>query len=163
MLKFIGLGEVLVFRMNDGVRLAPGFKATDDGKEEFLKIANMAAQRKYPLEIHAYTDDAARQILDVFEQVGASHDLRPLRWCIAHISTGTAETFARMRRLGICYSVQMGPYWEAFQIAATNGLAASTYVPPVKLAMQAGLNIVGGTDSTRVGEFNTWRAIEYHV
>jgi predicted amidohydrolase YtcJ len=23
--------------------------------------------------------------------------------------------------------------------------------------------VVGGTDSTHVGEFNTWRAIEYHV
>jgi predicted amidohydrolase YtcJ len=116
-LRFLGLGEILVFKVNDGVRLAPGFKAADDGKDELFKVASLAAQRKYPLEVHAYTDDAAKQILDVFERVSQTHDLRDLRWCIAHISTGTAETFARMKKLGICYSIQMGPYWEAFQIA----------------------------------------------
>jgi predicted amidohydrolase YtcJ len=162
-LKFVGLGEILVFRVNDGVRVAPGFKAADDGKEELFKLATMAAQRKYPLEIHAYTEDAAKQILDVFERVAQTYDLQPLRWCIAHISTGTAETFERMRKLGLCYSIQMGPYWEVFQIAATNGLSAGVYVPPIKLAMKAGLTVIGGTDSTRIGEFNTWRAIEYRV
>jgi len=68
-----------------------------------------------------------------------------------------------MKRLGICYSIQMGPYWEAFQIAATNGLSVANYVPPIKLALAAGLMVIGGTDSTRIGEFNTWRAIEYRV
>jgi predicted amidohydrolase YtcJ len=162
-LRFLGLGEILVFKVNDGVRLAPGFKAADDGKDELFKVASLAAQRKYPLEVHAYTDDAAKQILDVFERVSQTHDLRDLRWCIAHISTGTAETFARMKKLGICYSIQMGPYWEAFQIAATNGLSVANYVPPIKLALAAGLMVIGGTDSTRIGEFNTWRAIEYRV
>ena len=162
-LKFVGLGEVLVFRVNDGVRVAPGFKAADDGKEELFKLATLAAQRKYSLEVHAYTNDAAKQILDVFERVAQNRDLHDLRWCIAHISTGTAETFERMKKLGICYSVQMGPYWEAFQIAATNGLAVGDYVPPIKLALKAGLMVIGGTDSTRIGEFNTWRAIEYRV
>ncbi len=162
-LKFLGPGEILVFKMNDGVRLSPGFKTPEDGKEELFKVATLAAQRRYPLEVHAYTNDAAKQILDVFERVAQAHDLHDLRWCIAHISTGTAETFERMRKLGICYSIQMGPYWEAFQIAATNGLAVGSYVPPIKLAMKAGLMIIGGTDSTRIGEFNTWRAIEYRV
>jgi predicted amidohydrolase YtcJ len=162
-LRFLGIGELLVFKVNDGVRLAPGFKAADDGKDELFKVASLAAQRKYPLEVHAYTDDAAKQILDVFERVSQTHDLRDLRWCIAHISTGTAETFARMKKLGICYGIQMGPYWEAFQIAATNGLSVANYVPPIKLALAAGLMVIGGTDSTRIGEFNTWRAIEYRV
>ena len=162
-LKFVGLGEILVFKVNDGVRAAPGFRAADDGKEELLKLATMAAQRKYSVEIHAYTDDAAKQILDVFERVAQTYDLRNLRWCIAHISTGTAETFQRMNKLGLCYSIQMGPYWEAFQIAAANGFDISGYVPPVKLAMNAGVMVIGGTDSTRIGEFNTWRAIQYRV
>lgn len=61
------------------------------------------------------------QILDVFERVSRTVDLRPLRWCIAHISTGTPEIFARMKKLGLCYTVQMGPYYEALAIAASNG------------------------------------------
>jgi len=163
MLRFLGLGEVIAFKVNDGVSLSPGFQAPEEGKEELYKVAMLAARRAYPLEIHAYTDDAARQILDVFERVAQSFDLNPLRWCIAHISTGTPETFARMAKLGLCYSVQMCSYYEAVQIAKDNGPEVAEATPPVKPAMDAGLEIVGGTDSTRVGEYNTWRAIEYHV
>ena len=163
MLKFLGLGEIVVFKVNDGVRVSPGFKAADDGNEELFKVATLAAQRRYPLEIHAYTNDAAKQILDVFERVAQVHDLKPLRWCIAHIHTATTETFERMKKLGLCYSVQVNPYWEVFQIAATNGFAPDTYVSPIKLALKSGLMVIGGTDSTRIGEFNTWRALEYRV
>jgi predicted amidohydrolase YtcJ len=163
MLKFLGLGEILVFKANDGTRLAPGFQIPQEAIDELYKVATLAAHRRYPLEIHAYTNDAARQILDVFERVSRTVDLRPLRWCIAHISTGTPEIFARMKKLGLCYSVQMGPYYEASAIAASNGQSIAETTPPVRFALDAGLHVVGGTDSTRVGEYNTWRAIEYHV
>lgn len=163
MLRFLGVGEILVFQSNDGTRLAPGFHISDQGLDELYKVLMLAAHRRYPLEIHAYTNDAAKQILNVFERVAQSVDLHPLRWCIAHISTGTPETFARLAKLGLCYSVQMGPYYEAPMIAASNGARAAESTPPVRLALDAGLHIVGGTDSTRVGEYNTWRAIEYHV
>ena len=163
MLRFMGLGEILVFRTNDGTRLAPGFQIHQDGLEELYRVALLAAHRNYPLEIHAYTNDAARQILDVFERVAQTVDLHPLRWCIAHISTGTFDTFARMGKLGLCYSVQMGPYYEALTIATSNGLQVAESSPPVRLALDAGVPVVGGTDSTRIGEYNTWRAIEYHI
>ena len=68
-----------------------------------------------------------------------------------------------MSKLGLCYSVQMNAYYEAFQIARTNGLAVAEQAPRTRLALNAGLMVVGGTDSTRVGEFNTWRTIEYQV
>jgi predicted amidohydrolase YtcJ len=163
MLRFMGVGELLVFQAFDGTRLTPGFQVEKAGGDELYKVALLAAQRKYPLEIHAYTNDTARQILDVFERVAQTVDLHPLHWCIAHISTGTADTFARMAKLGICYSVQMQPYYEAPDIAASNGQAVAEASPPVRLALDAGLHIVGGTDSTRVGEYNPWRAIEFLV
>jgi predicted amidohydrolase YtcJ len=163
MLKFLGLGELLVFKSFDATRLAPGFQVPDDGRDELYKVAMLAAHRKYPLEIHAYTDDSAKQILDVFERVAQTVDLHDLRWCIAHIYTGSPETFKRMAKLGICYSVQMGPYYDAPEISASNGEDIGRSAPPTKLAFEAGLKVVGGTDATRVGEYNAWRAIEYHV
>jgi predicted amidohydrolase YtcJ len=163
MLRFMGVGELLVFGAFDGTRLSPGFQIQKDKADELYKVAMFAAQRKYPLEIHAYTNDAAKQILDVFERVAQTTDLHPLHWCIAHISTGTADTFARMAKLGLCYSVQMQPYYEAPDIAASNGREVAEASPPVRLALDAGLHIVGGTDSTRVGEYNAWRAIEYLI
>jgi hypothetical protein len=123
----------------------------------------LAAHRRYPLEIHAYTDDAAKQILDVFERVAQTVDIHDMRWCIAHIHTATHETFDRMKKLGICYTVQMGPYFEGLQILKANSVSVAERATPTKIALDVGLVVAGGTDSTRIGEFNTWRAIEYHI
>jgi predicted amidohydrolase YtcJ len=143
--------------------MSPGFDAQNDGREELYKVAVMAARRKYPLEIHAYTDAAADQILDVFERVSRTVDIRNLRWCIAHIHSATRKTFERMKKLGICYSVQMGPYFEGLQLLKANSAAVAERATPTKIALEEGLMVVGGTDSTRIGEYNPWRAIEYHV
>src|SRR5258708_36585037 len=117
----------------------------------------MAARRKSPFEIHAYTDDAARQILDVFERVSQTADIRNLRWCIAHIHTSTRETFERMKKLGVCYSVQMGPYFEGLQLLKANSPAIAERAKPTMIALDKGLVVVGGADSTRTAEYNTRR------
>lgn len=163
MLRFAGLGESVVAGMNDGVRQAPGFSPPQAARDELFKVATWAAENRYPLEIHAYTDDSANRILDEFEKVAQKTPLHDLRWTITHINTGTAATLDRMRRLGISYSVQMGPYFEAQAIKETNGEAVAQASPPTRLALDKGMMVAGGTDSTRIGMINVWRAIEYHV
>ena len=163
MLRFLGVGEVLVFGMNDGVMMGPGFSPSQKARDELFKVAMLAAERAYPLEIHAYTNDGASAILDVFEKVAEKRPIKDLRWAITHISTGTEETFERMRRLGLAYTVQMGPYFEAPAIREANGESVAQTSPPTRLALDKGLMVAGGTDSTRIGVINVWRAIEYHV
>lgn len=68
-----------------------------------------------------------------------------------------------MKKLGISYTVQMGPYFEGPAIRDANGDAIAQASPPTRLALSKGMVVAGGTDSTRVGVFNVWRAIEYHV
>jgi predicted amidohydrolase YtcJ len=152
-LHFAGLGEIVVFGMNDGTLLAPGFVPSAEAKGRFSDIASWAAQRGYPLEIHAYTDDAANHILDVLERVAQKHPLADLRWDIAHISTGTAHTFARMKALGLAYNVQQNIYFEAPQLEQIVGDSAARLSPPTRLAFDAGLIVAGGTDATRVSPF----------
>ncbi len=163
MLKFLGVGEALVFGMNDGVRMGPGFAPPQAAKDELLKVARFAAERGYPLEVHAYTDDCAKAILDVFEEVARTQPIRDLRWAITHINTGTEDTFKRMRALGMFYTVQMGPYFEAPAIRDADSLAVAEASPPTRLALRQGMMVAGGTDSTRIGVVNVWRAIEYHI
>jgi predicted amidohydrolase YtcJ len=163
MLRFLGIGETVVIGMNDGVRMGPGFNPPQAARDELAAIATMAVQRKYPMEIHAYTDDAAKAILDVYEQVAETRPMKDLRWTIAHISSGSEQTFERMRKLGISYTVQMGPYFEAPALAAANGPEVARASPPTRLALDKGIMVAGGSDSTRIGVVNAWRAIEYHV
>ncbi|MBD9428915.1 amidohydrolase [Achromobacter sp. ACM03] len=162
-LAFLGLGENLVSAMNDGVRMGPGFNPPAEARQELARIARYAAERRIPLEIHAYTDDAASAILDVFEEVGRDHDLRPLRWSIAHLNTGSRRTLERMARLGLAYTVQMGPYFEGEAIREANPKGAEQDSPPVRTALDLGLPVAGGTDSTRIGVAGVWQAVEYHV
>lgn len=162
-IAFLGLGENLVSAMNDGVRMGPGFAPPEEARQELLRVATYAAERRIPLEIHAYTDDAASLILDAFERVGQQHDLRPLRWSIAHLNTGSPRTLERMSRLGLAYTVQMGPYFEGEAIREANSPTVAQVSPPVRKALALGLPVAGGTDSTRIGVAGVWQAIQYHV
>lgn len=159
---FVGMGEVEVFGVNDGVRQAPGFQATPEALAELEEVATLAASRRIPLEIHAYTDDAASQILDVFEQVAATYPISDLRWAMAHLNTGSAETVARMKALGMAYSVQMGPYFEAPAILEANGPEVAER-SVARIALDQGLLVAGGTDATRIGDYRVWPGLEFHV
>lgn len=162
-IAFLGLGENLVTAMNDGVLMGPGFDPPAEARQELIEVARLAAERRIPLEIHAYTDDAADAILDAFEVVARDHDLRPLRWAIAHLNTGSQRTLQRMARLGLAYSVQMGPYFETTAIHAANTAQVAASSAPVRSAMALGIPVAGGTDSTRIGVAGVWQAIQYHV
>lgn len=110
-----------------------------------MKVALFAAERRIPIEIHAYTDDAANAILDVFEAVHKTHPLNDLRWSIAHLNTGSERTLDRMQRMGLAYSVQMGPYFGAPAIREANGAAVAAVSPPTRLAIDKGIMVAGGT------------------
>lgn len=162
-ISFLGFGESLVLEMNDGVRMLSGFSSSPDAKNEQYKVLQLAAQEGVPVEIHAYTDDSADAILDVISEVAKSHDISQLRWSIAHLNTGTAETIARMKQLGLAYSVQMGPYFESPAIERANGNAVVAQSSPIQPALDQGVIVAGGTDATRIGVAGVWHAIEYHV
>jgi len=159
---FVGLGEVLSFGVNDGTRQAPGFKASADGLTQLRASASMAAVQRVPIEVHAYTDDAASQILDVLEDVNGQTPISDLRWTMAHLNTGRPETFQRLANLGMAFSVQMGPYYEAPEIAESNGIDVAMR-SAARAALDRGLVVAGGTDATRIGDYRVWPAIEYHV
>lgn len=163
MISFVGLGESLVAEMNDGVQMGSGFTSSPEAKARLHEVATYAASRGIPVEFHAYTDDAASDILDVFEEVAADQPIRDLRWSLAHLNTGSQTTIDRMAKLGMAFSVQMGPYFEGPAIERANGLEIAAHAPPTRAALDAGLKVAGGTDATRIGVYGVWQAIEYHV
>ncbi|UJA20456.1 amidohydrolase [Thermoleophilia bacterium SCSIO 60948] len=161
-IPFVGIGESIVFGVNDGVRYSPGFQSTPEARQELREVATYAAQKRIPLEIHAYNDDTASQILDVFEEVDQTYPIGGLRWAMAHLNTGSPETIARMQALGMAFSVQMGPYFEAPQIKDGWGEEIARRAA-VREAIDQGVRVAGGTDATRVGDFRVWPAVEFQV
>lgn len=163
LIGFSGLGEALVGEMYDAVQMGPGFTSPPPAQERLREIGDFAAERGIPVEFHAYTDDAASAILDVFADVNTRHPLKDLRWALAHLNTGSEPTLQRMADLGLAYTVQMGPYFEAPGILAANGPEVAAKSPPLRDALDLGVMVVGGTDSTRIGVYGVWQAIEYMV
>lgn len=162
-LAFLGLGESLIMGMNDAVRMEPGFASSPRDQQEMRKALSYAAKRRVPVELHAYTDDSAAAILDAIEEVAREYPIKDLRWSLAHLNTGSAQTLQRMQKLGLAFSVQMGPYFEAPAILAANGPRVAEQSPPTKAALDIGMKVAGGTDATRIGVAGVWQAIEYQV
>lgn len=160
---FLGLGENLVMAMNDGVQQSEGFSPNDAAKDKMYEILKLAAQKGTSVELHAYTDDSADALLQVLEAVNDDYDITQLRWSIAHLNTGSEATLDHMKKLGLSYSVQMGPYFETPAILKATSLSAAQESSPIKKAMDKGIIVAGGTDATRIGIAGIWHAIEYHV
>lgn len=159
---FMGIGEVLNFGTFDETLLTPGFQAPASSLADLETIATLAATLQVPVETHAYTDDAAAQILDVFEKVNQTYPIGNLRWVMAHLTTGTIATVRRMKALGMALGVQMGPYYEAPTILAEDGAEVAERAI-ARIALDEGVLVAGGTDSTRIGDFRVWPALQYQV
>ena len=85
-----------------------------------------------------------------------------LRWAMAHLNTGSPETIARMKALGMAFSVQMGPYFEGPAILEANGPEVALR-SAARAALDQGLVVAGGTDATRIGDYRVWPAVEFQV
>ncbi|OYO04689.1 amidohydrolase [Enemella evansiae] len=162
MTPFLGIGEGPVAGVNDGVTMGPGFVASPESLASLEEVATLAASRRIPMELHAYTDDAAAQILGVLERVNAQYPIKDLRWAMAHLNTGSPETIRRMQALGMAFSVQMGPYFEGPAIQAANGPEVADR-SATRMALDAGVLAAGGSDATRIGDYRIWPALEYNV
>ncbi|MFZ0626006.1 MAG: amidohydrolase [Acidimicrobiia bacterium] len=97
--------------------------------------------------IHAIGDRAIDSVLDVFEELIAM-GAEPPRLRIEHVSIPTAEAIQRMADLGVTASVQ-----PAFLASEGNWLAKRLGddrmegVYPFRSMMQAGVPLIGGSDS----------------
>jgi predicted amidohydrolase YtcJ len=163
MLRFNGVGEIVAWSMHDGDTTGPGFKAPEEGKQALGEIARWAAERGIVIHMHASSDGAARQILDVFEGVNQETPITELRWVIPHIEDLTVETMRRMKALGMGFAVQDRLYYQGDRFLERMGEEAARRAPPIKTAMAEGLVVAGGTDSHRVAPYNPFVALEWLV
>jgi predicted amidohydrolase YtcJ len=163
-LTFIGLGEVLVWGMHDGpAGLLKTFTPKPGATDTLREIAVWAAEGKRRLQIHASSDSAAGQILDIFEEVNSKAPIGDLRWIIAHIENATPQTFQRMKKLGMGWAVQDRLYFEGDVWPRVMGNDAATQAPPISEGIKAGLIVAGGTDGPRLAPYNPFVTLEWLV
>jgi predicted amidohydrolase YtcJ len=157
MLRFGGLGERITAAMNNNNR------PTDAEKEAYYEIVRWAAGRGMTLTMHWNNDASAGHLLDIFERVNREMPIGALRWSIAHLNDASPATLARMKALGVGWTVQDAMYFGGDGYVQQAGAAAARRVPPVETGKTIGVAIGGGTDAHRVASYNPFTSLQWFL
>lgn len=162
-MRALGFGEVVVWGMHDGPLGSAPFKPRQGAPETLREVATWLAGRGLRMQIHATSNNAASQILDIFEEVDKKSSIKDLRWSIAHIEDATPQTLARMKALGMGFMVQNRLLFEGDSWPRTVTPAVAAKAPPIKDATAAGLVVGAGTDGTRTSTYNPFVTLQWLV
>ncbi len=163
-MKALGFGEVVVWGMHDGpLGRTANFKPRPGAPETLREITQWLAARGQRMQIHATSNNAASQILDIIEETDRKSSVKDLRWTIAHIEDATPQTLTRMKALGMGYMVQNRLYFEGDSWPKTVTPVIAAKAPPIKDAMAAGLVVGAGTDGTRTSTYNPFVTLQWLV
>jgi predicted amidohydrolase YtcJ len=157
MLRFGGLGERITAAMNNNNR------PTDAEKDKYYEIVRWAASRGLTLTMHWNNDTSAGQLLGIFEHVNKEIPIAPLRWSIAHLNDASPATLARMKALGVGWTVQDAMYFGGDGYVQQAGAAAARRVPPVETGRKLGVPIGAGTDAHRVASYNPFTSLQWFL
>ncbi len=100
MLRFNGIGERITWAMNNNNN------PSEAEREKYYEIVRWAAERGMAVTMHWPRNDSVGVLLDIFERVNKEVPITNLRWSIAHLNDGSAESFRRMKALGIGWTMQ---------------------------------------------------------
>lgn len=154
MLRFNGLGERVTTAMynND--------QPNEAVREKFLEVLRWAARQKMTVTVHWQEDKSAHVLLDLYEQVNRETPITSLRWSVAHLDNASPQTLARMKALGMGWTMQDAMYLSGDRLAAAAGEAARR-MPPIGTALRLGLPVGAGTDAHRVASYNPFVALQW--
>jgi predicted amidohydrolase YtcJ len=162
LLSVLGLGEVVHFGCHDWVGMTP-LVIGDSAVAEFTAIARDAAQRRWPLTVHAILDSSITAILDAISEVAAKDPVADLRWSLCHAECISRANLMRVRDLGLGLAVQSRLAQKAAVCAARWGEDAVRNGPPLADIAALGIPFGAGTDSTRDASYNPWQALQWFV
>jgi predicted amidohydrolase YtcJ len=154
MLRFNGIGERITGGMYNNN--APDAAA----REKFMEVARWAAKQKLTVTLHWLENSSVHHLLDMYEQINRETPITGLRWSIAHLDAGTPETFARMKALGMGWTLQDAMYFASDRMIDARGDEAKR-MPAVVTALRSGLNVGAGTDAHRVASYNPFVALQW--
>jgi predicted amidohydrolase YtcJ len=154
MLKFNGLGERVTIAMYNN-------NFPDEAtKQKFYELIKWAATKKFAVTIHWLENGSVDHLLGLYERLNAEVPIKELRWSIAHLDDASPQTLARMKALGIGWTMQDAMYFQGDRALTTRGDAARR-MPPLGTALRAGVNVGAGTDAHRVASYNPFVALQW--
>jgi predicted amidohydrolase YtcJ len=115
--------------------------------QEYTAVVKAINDLGWRVATHAVGDAAIDEVLDAYEAADAEHSIAGKRWTIEHAFVSRSEQLTRMKKLDLILSVQDHLYLAAPVLKNYLGAARAARITPVKTYLDAGLPVVGGTDS----------------
>jgi predicted amidohydrolase YtcJ len=162
MLRFAGIGEVVHFGCHDFEGLEE-FAISDESAEQLRRISYRTAERGWPMNIHAITDESIGRILDCWESVNERIPLAGLRFSLSHADRISVRNTQRLRALGGGVVVDDHQVFKAAASAAVWGEEALASTPPLGNLLAAGIPLGAGTDANRASSFSPWLSLWWLV
>ncbi|HEU5256196.1 MAG TPA: amidohydrolase [Vicinamibacterales bacterium] len=128
-----------------------------DRFNEAVKLYNRLGWRVFT---HAVGDAAIDEVLAGYEAANAERSINGRRWGIEHAFIGRRDHLPRMKNLGLLLSLQDHLYLAGPSLVNYWGRQRAFLTTPVKMYLDAGLPVSGGTDSSVVPYSPLW--VVYH-
>ncbi len=160
-----GGGEFLAWAAGDYENFLadqPDITTRPKWREQLIEVTRHLLANRWPLRIHATYDESMNHIMDVFD---AAHALEVgegrlgfggIRWAFDHGETAKPSTLARIKALGGGLAMQARMAYAGEYFLERYGAEATRRAPPMRDAINAGLPLGLGSDSTRVASYNPW-------
>jgi hypothetical protein len=114
---------------------------------KLTRIMRAARDKGWQMTAHVQGGGAIDTLIDTFEQLDREKPIAPTRSHVMHGSFQSAETIARMKKMGILADVQ--PAWlhlDAPALERVFGLQNMRYFYPLRTYLDNGIVVAGGSD-----------------
>ncbi|MEV6918587.1 amidohydrolase [Amycolatopsis sp. NPDC051106] len=158
MLQFLGIGEVVHFGCHDFEGLED-FAISDDAVSDLYDICRRAAERGWPVNIHAVLDESIDRILTCWEAIDKHVPLRQLRFTLSHADRISIRNLRRLKALGAGVVLDDHHVFKAAHAERAWGSGSMADVPPIADLLAADIPLAAGTDATRACSHDPWLAL----
>lgn len=150
--SFMGLGDDMLRVAGVGEHLV-----SNPRNPAFAQATRLAAERGWTVEEHSGSPADNQAHIAAFE---AAHEVAPitdLRWSLTHVQQITPDIAERLKALGAGVTVQVHRYLNRGNLDNNQG------GPPLRMLVDLGVPVGGGTDSTNAQPMNPWISIYYMI
>jgi predicted amidohydrolase YtcJ len=142
MLRVVGVGEHLV---------------SSPSNPAFGQATKLAALAGWAVEEHSSSPADNQVHVAAFEAANEVAPITDLRWSLTHVQQITPDITERLHALGAGVTVQVHRYYNRGNLDSNQG------GPPLRMLVDTGIPVGGGTDSTNAQPMNPWYMIYYMV
>lgn len=156
-----GYGETVYFPMHDNL-LAATAKPSEQGMEQWRRVAQAVADKGVHLNVHAQLRGSIERFLTEIEAINATKPIKGFRWTFSHADQLEPQDIQRMKRLGMYAQIHSRPNIQGALMLKVHG-ERTFDMPPLRMIQDSGLPYGLGSDATAVTPTNPFYTLGWAV